>query len=177
MTPEELETAYARTLTKRGYWTTPEEVRLLLKIAEEEQPDVILESGTAFGWSASWFALTGVPVITFDPCKRIYVWDEMGWDKPKNITLEQGKFEEVVTRYPDLTGKKLVFIDGGHHSSAVKEDCEAIKKIAKDGDILLWHDLNMTGVNRFWSRMQKYSSKSEVFEIGRTIGKMTWKSR
>ena len=122
MTKEDLERAFHETTTKRAYWTTIKEAKLLYKIAEDEQPDIILESGTAFGWSSSWFALTGVPIITFDPVKRFYVWQEQGWDQPSNITLETGKFEEVVTKYPNLSGKKLVFIDGCHDSSGVKED-------------------------------------------------------
>jgi predicted O-methyltransferase YrrM len=177
MTKEDLIRAYHNTRTKRAYWTTIEEVELLKKIAEEEQPDIILESGTAFGWSSSWFSLTGIPIITFDPHKRLYVWEENGWEQPREIILEQGKFEEVVDRYPNLTGKKLIFIDGDHNPEGVRSDTEAVKKIAEDGDIIVWHDLNMPSVQRFWHRMQKYASKHEVYDIGRIIGKAVWKSR
>ena len=155
-------------------WVTIEEANLLYDIVDKVKPKYIFESGTANGYSSVWLSLSGIPVITFDPYNREKIW-ELFEGCPKNITYVQDRFSSIVDRFSDLFGMKLFFLDGDHNSSGIKEDCDVIIKYASCGDIVIFHDLNMSSVFRFWHRMCANASSYRTYDTKRMVGELTWR--
>lgn len=158
----------------RARWVTVDEANILYTIAKEEDPDFILESGTANGFSTMWLALHGSIVFTFDPVSRPKVWDADG--KPCNIQCIERSFSTMPELAAGLPGKKMFFIDGLHTSQGVKDDTEAVKEVVQEGDVIVFHDLNDSHVVRFWDRMNDHASSKEEYHTRRGIGKMVWAS-
>jgi hypothetical protein len=160
---------------KKSRWVTIEEADLILKLAKEADPDYIFESGTANGISALFLSTVGCPVYTFDPVARRKVWDIVTLPTD-NITYVEDKFSSVAERYPELKDKKKVFfIDGSHSNTGIQEDCNALKEFAKEGDLILFHDLCIAPVMRAWMRLWRYGEDVERHETRRIIGSMIWK--
>lgn len=158
---------------KKARWVTLGEAQLLLDLAKEHQPAIIFESGTANGISSAWLSLSGVPVVTFDPCNRNKVWDKVGIN---DITYVKDRFSSVDTRYSKWAGeKKMFFIDGDHSSSGVQEDCEALKRFARSGDVVVFHDLNEKPVVRAWHRLLKFAQTYEKHDTPRIMGVLIWR--
>lgn len=158
---------------KKARWVTLDEAKLLLKLATEHDCEVIFESGTANGLSASWMSLSGKPVITFDPVDRNKIWDGLGIN---NITYVNKKFSEVDSVYPEFKSKrKMFFIDGDHGPTGVGEDCAAVERFASEGDLIILHDLNERYPFRGWKRLSRSGSTYQVYETPRIIGEVVWK--
>jgi hypothetical protein len=126
--------------TKRGFkrarWSTIKEVEILVELAAPYEQ--VLESGTANGWSAAWFATTGKKVTTFDPHKRLLLWDHfMGIEGLSDkITCVTGKFAGSVLPYLP-SEPAMYFFDGGHRYASVREDFLAVKE--QEG-LFVFHD-------------------------------------
>ena len=160
---------------RKARWVTIEEADLLLKLAKEANPDCIFESGTCNGISALFLSMVGCPVYTFDPVPRCKMWDIFPLPCT-NITYIEDRFSSVVERYPKLKDKKKVFfIDGDHSSGGLKEDCDAIKEFAQEGDLIIFHDLNTMPVIRWWHRIRKYGKDVKRYETRRIMGSLIWK--
>ena len=159
---------------KTQRWVTIEEAEILHMVANVMQPEYIFESGTANGYSALWLAESGSSVITFDPIDRKKVWDELSLPH-STITYVPESFTELPNMYPELKERsKLFFIDGSHSSGGVNEDYRVIRRYAKEGDIVLFHDVRERGVLAVWNRIQLLSKDSVLYDTHRKIGKVTW---
>lgn len=166
------ETPDTRWKTQR--WVTIEEAEILHMVAHAMQPEYIFESGTANGYSSLWLAESGSPVITFDPFDRTKVWDELGLPH-STITCVQSSFTELPGLYPELKDKsKLFFIDGSHSAGAAAADYRTVGAYAKEGDVVLFHDVRERGVRAVWNRIQSASKDPVLYETDRQIGKVTW---
>jgi hypothetical protein len=178
ITKEGLEAFYDKAITnyrfKVARWATLEESRLLYTLSVNAKPDVILESGTANGWSALWLSLYGSPVYTFDPVSRPKVWDGV-WDT-SSINYIQANFSTFAEKLPEVVGKKsLFFIDGLHTSGGMKEDCEAVLDCYSPGDTVVFHDLNIKACARGFHRMFTYASEHEMYQTARIMGRLVLK--
>ncbi len=172
-----LQTARKTTTLKPGYWVSEEEANFLYIWASEFRPGCIFESGTAFGYSAMWLSLVGCPVFTFDPHpQKKYVWEELGYDQPENLTLVHDRFSSIVTMNRDVPGKRFFFIDGKHSMNGVEEDCEALRQYAKDGDMVVFHDLKYKGPLRGFKGLKSNASLHEVYHTRNMIGRLIWQS-
>jgi hypothetical protein len=158
---------------KRARWVTLEEANVLWSVCKEEAPDHIYESGTANGYSAAWLSLEGASVTTYDPVDRPKIWPELS-TPPNNIKYVQETFTQVAQDAADTVGKKLFFIDGRHQNSGIREDLTAVMEVIKPGDVILLHDLNYTGVTRYFHRMQNLSASWKQYDTRRGVGKVVW---
>ncbi len=184
VTAEKLEALYNKGIsdslrTGRGVkverWATIEEAKLLHTVAVDTKPDIILESGTANGWSSLWLSLYGAPVYTFDPIDRLKLWDGV-WDVSTTISYIEANFSTIGEKLADLKGKKgLFFIDGLHTSGGMLEDCAAVLDFASPGDTVLFHDLNIKACVRGFHRMQGYATEYEVYQTDRIMGRLVLK--
>lgn len=159
-------------LFKVARWVTLEEAEVLRTVAEVEEPDFIFESGTANGFSTMWLAMYGCDVYTFDPVSRAKVWDIEG--KPSHIHYTKDVFDIMPEIAQNLPGKKLFFIDGLHTSKGVKDDLDAVKKVVSRDDVVVFHDLNIRHVVRFWDRMNDNALSFETYPTKRGMGKLVW---
>ena len=173
-----LQTAREKTKLKPSFWVTDEEANLIYNMALECRPECIFESGTAFGYSAMWLSLVGCPVFTFDPIQqKKHVWDELGYNQPENLTLVHDKFSSIVTMNRDFPGKAFFFIDGHHTPRAVGKDCLAVKQYAKDGDVVVFHDLCDRGPRYWWHKLILTNASSyDVYETPNIVGRLIWSS-
>lgn len=159
---------------KRSRWVTLEEAEILYGVANEVQPEYIFESGTANGYSALWLAESGSPVVTFDPCSRLKIWDAYGLPHD-SITYVEASFFELPKLYPELKEKsKLFFIDGNHSAGGCWEDYTTVRKYAKEDDVVVFHDVQDRGVLAAWNHIQGLSKDPILYDTDRKVGKVTW---
>ena len=124
-----------------------------------------------------WLSLVGCPVFTFDPIQqKKHVWEELGYSQPENLTLVHDKFSSIVTMNRDVPGKRFFFIDGKHTPTGVKEDYLALKNYAKDGDMVVFHDLGLRGPHYWFNKLKSNSSLHEVYETHNIVGRLIWSS-
>lgn len=165
---------------KISRWATNEEVKILADCVAKLKIPIVLECGTANGWSTMWMASVLPPhgeLTTFDIVMRPWVF--LGTEFERNINFVLGSFSENVStvcdRYKDQN--KFFFIDGLHTYRGVREDFEAVKKNTMSGDIIMFHDtIGEVGVARlmpeireefpFWENI-KYSTRNgmEKFKV------------
>jgi predicted O-methyltransferase YrrM len=125
------------------------------------------ESGTANGISACWAAVQDrhIEIHTFDPINRVKIWDYDNTDLSDltpNIHFHQERFSDGLERVYTPNQKSIFFLDGDHSGEGVKEDWEAVEKVMSPGDTVIFHDLNIEAIHRFWLRrvMPKYNCET-----------------
>jgi cephalosporin hydroxylase len=121
----------------------PHEAMILYGLVVREKPDVIFESGTAVGWSATWMTLASdAPVYTFDPVARKQLFSP----KDKEFYFTNAEFAEVKHLLPSWSNKKKLFlVDGDHRRRFVLRDFNAIVDFLAPGDIMVFHDTAHAG--------------------------------
>lgn len=146
-------------------WTTVEEIELISELTSGF--DRVIESGTANGWSACWFAAKGSEVITFDPVARPKIWTQFPELQAK-ITYVQKPFAENAIDY--ITDDTIIFIDGDHSTSGITGDFDAVKE---KGDRFVVHDSTTeTPIVRFLHRLQDDKRFTQItYETKRGV---TW---
>lgn len=155
-----LERAESMPEVNTGRWIAREEGWIIRELVRLSGAKVCYESGTANGYSSCWLSLS-VPsdgaVHTFDPVDRWKVWTLPEIEPfKKNIHFHQQCFDEAIGEHLKNRPKEPVafFIDGDHGSGAVGEEWNAIKEYLIPGDVIIFHDINITGVGRAFSRIE-----------------------
>lgn len=137
-----------------GYTMMPHEAIFLYSLVLQEQPDVIFESGTAMGWSASWMLLaSNAPIYTYDPNIRPRLFEI----KKKKFNFINDSFSTVVHKLPEwVSYKKLFFIDGDHSMTGLLEDFNSIEQFLESEDIIVLHDtVRESGVIKGFKKIQR----------------------
>ncbi len=156
-------------------WVNEEEGEILGNVVSKSGATVFYESGTANGISACWVAQAcpDIEIHTFDPVDRLKVWDYDNVDFSHltgNIQWHQEKFADGLDKIFKEGAKSAFFIDGDHSSGGLTEDWNAIKDKIKEGDVVVFHDLNIGAVQRFWARNIVPKFKTEVRPTRRIVG-------
>lgn len=134
-----------RSLFKVERWVTPEEGMCLHVLIQAHGIRSYLECGTANGYSALW------AMAAMGDDGRVNTWDIV--DRPKiwhhvdafaaggaKVVCNHGPFPGFIAgRLPD--GPSLWFIDGNHSYQSVLHDWRAVRLLAEDGDVVVFHDL------------------------------------
>lgn len=134
-------------LFKTARWLTFSEVCTIYTIAQQYPVESYIECGTANGYSATVaaFALLakGVKnpfVQTFDIVDRSKIWDLPEFSEFKNtVNFVNKSFSENV-ELPSTPS--LIFIDGDHSETGVKQDWKAVKSKMSKKDVVLFHDVS-----------------------------------
>jgi predicted O-methyltransferase YrrM len=155
-----------------------EEFIKLLGIFKENNPQVIMEIGTAMGGSLFSFcklAHENAIIISIDLPKGSFGGGYAGWKIQfyKAFTKEEQKLyllrkdshsQETLEEAKKILGGKLIdflFIDGDHTYDGVKKDFEMYSQLVKKGGIIAFHDIAIhspeTGcfVHVFWKELKK----------------------
>lgn len=132
---------------KFARWTPAEELDYIVQICKDAGISLIVESGTANGWSACYFASEGINVFTYDVVERPQLLDDPLLDDhlfiKAHIGFTVGKFSDEVGRILPIKEEPVCFfIDGDHSRKAVFDDFQAIQKSLKQGDIVIFDDIN-----------------------------------
>ena len=172
-------------LDDRGRWATEEEARLLYAFVKDYSIGTVFEIGTANGWTASWMALAGARVYTYDIVDRAKVYEHIAFPVPALVSsivftkLGSPECVEDMKLRPLLSGPVLFFIDGDHSTSGVMRDFEAIKPLFKDNDVIVFHDTkkSCSGVYKMWKRMQRtYPGQCQGYSTRNGMGVLIWQS-
>ena len=121
-------------------------------------------------------------MFTFDPIDRPKLWDySYGVENLKSkIEYIQQEFNSLPNymEWRSFEGKKqivhplAIFIDGDHGGSSVREDWNITRPYLRAKDIVIFHDLDMTGPRRVFGEAQQESpnSKSYIVNTKRITG-------
>ena len=123
-------------------WATEAEVFILFTEVMACNPEVILECGTANGWTAAWMSLalkelkSNTLIHTFDIIIREHIM------KLDNVRYYIEPFHiggsRIVKQFTEQ--RKLIFIDGDHHKVSTKRDFDAVAPYLRKDDVVLFHD-------------------------------------
>lgn len=166
---------------KQARWVNQPESELLREWVRAANPDVVLESGTANGYSTIWMAsgLSDKAVVhTFDPIDRAKVWPLLP-EAATNIHFHQSEFRNVRKYVPLVEGKILAFIDGDHGILSVLEDWEALLPYLKPNDVVLFHDIGEASVLKALKDILQSTPTSRLFtfDTRRGVGVLIYKSQ
>lgn len=155
--------------------SSPAFCQFLHRLVTYQQPAHILEIGTSFGISAAYMA-KAVPqasIVTIEGSPAIAAiaretFHALGY---KNITLREGKAQEVLPNLmQQATQLDLVFIDGHHNEEATLSFFEAIKGSLHNGSIVVVGDIHWSaGMERAWRQLtqhQMVTLSADVFHAG-----------
>ncbi|MGB3683216.1 MAG: CmcI family methyltransferase [Rubrobacteraceae bacterium] len=130
-------------------WKCPLDLWIYQEIIFDSKPDVIIETGTAFGGSASFLAsmcdLVGHgKVITID------LEDREGRPRHERIqyvrgSSTSGEVFEQVERSTAGADKTLVILDSDHRKQHVLEELEMYKQFVEKGSYIIVEDTNVNG--------------------------------
>ena len=167
---EEMELLYLRTLWhmrqyKRSRWAAVEEAKILYDECKAFKPELVVECGTANGWSILWLAAAApnARIVTYDAVKR-------------DILMEHPRVEYRVESFCDNVKdllntnektRKLFFIDGDHRQAKVRKDRKAIKPYCQSGDLVLFHDTSREPGVRWL--MERLKGEKRVYSTGRGV--------
>jgi len=165
----------------KGRWVTNPEGLILHSLVRLFDVNLVVESGTANGFSACYMAAdNNVPVHTFDPHDRPKIWDEYKeLNSEGKIVFHNKRFSEGVTSILEkAVGPSLIFIDGDHSVGNVREDWDAIVETLDDGDVIAFHDLRERAISKHWMRIKpEIGEKRHRFvelDTPRRIGVVLW---
>jgi len=138
----------------------------------EKKPDLILELGTANGYSTCWFLL-GIlmnekgSIVTVDwKDRQPKVWDQLRMDtnKLEFINKDSDEFLKDFNKKADM-----IFLDTNHRSEAVMKDLRKIIPILNFGSIVFIHDIYVEP--EMWADVKTYGSDIFDFEeINKSCG-------
>lgn len=126
-----------------------EETKILQALAATvPEKGLIVEIGSAFGWSCSKMAETShesVTIVSIDPWTLIDDQQHKGFERKfqKRIKPFQNRIVPVRAFSQDVLIARpidLLFIDGDHSSSAVENDYYRFSSCVEKGNLLVFHD-------------------------------------
>lgn len=163
----------------KGRWVTNEEGLLLQSMVRLFNISLVVESGTANGFSACYLASASENMIvhTFDPVDRPKVWGDL--DLRDRIVFHNKKFSAGAKGVLNkAVGSCLIFIDGDHSVGSVREDWDAIVKELDDGDVVVFHDMRERAIGKHWMRMKAEVGEDHhrfvVLDTQRSMGVVLW---
>lgn len=152
-----------------------EEVKELKEIVEEQNPDRILEIGSARNSTLVLWASSGAEEVfsidfpeehpgrnTFDKKSLLEAYfNSTSFEFIRGNSHSQQVRAELNNKNEEKFD--LIFIDGDHSYEGVKQDFNDYKSLLSDNGILVFHDINSEGcgVPKFWREVsEKYKSKA-----------------
>lgn len=149
---------------KQARWANLDEAELLREWVRAADPDLVMESGTANGFSALWLASglkDGAELHTFDPINRPKLWEEFEHKLP--IIFHRTKFMNIGDFIKPSDKKIVAFIDGDHGMLSVLEDWAALRPLLKKNDVILFHDYREGKVQQAIAEILKENPTSRRF--------------
>lgn len=151
--------------------TQPQMARFFSWLAENRNPDLIVEVGTAFGISAMYWAhglrASGGRLLTFDPNPK---WHKLAVDHlsvfgPK-VSAVLGTFEDNIEVTAGDTPIDIAFVDAIHTQKFVSAQIELLIPRMKDGGLILMDDItfsdDMADCWSAWARDHRIKSSAAI---------------
>lgn len=166
---------------KQARWVNFDEAEILREWVRAANPSLVLESGTANGYSSAWMASglsDGSKLYTFDPIDRPKMWSYIPALKDK-IEFVQTKFSRLAEAVKDFSGRIVVFIDGDHGYESVMEDWNTVQHYLKPGDVVLFHDVRESKVVKAVDDIRRITPSSRFFKFrtARQVGVLLYETQ
>ncbi|MDM8547091.1 CmcI family methyltransferase [Candidatus Venteria ishoeyi] len=167
----------------------PYEIRLFSELVEKNQPQTVLEIGTANGGTLFLFsrlADKNAHIISIDlpmGLMRLYFFIRLLFFKSiplsgQTLNLLRSNSQKLITKKKIekiLNGKKidLLYIDADHSYEGVKKDFELYSPLVTPGGIIVFHDIvhhpsgttaHLAEVDRFWNEIKTQYHCVEIVE-------------
>ena len=161
--------------TANRAWATDEEAQTLFAHIKTHNIAMVVEIGTAYGFTASCMALAGAVVMTFDIEDRPKIWDSGDFPAPElreRIFFSQTPSPECFKGLVLPPDPVLFFIDGDHSRAGCQRDYDEVMKIARPGDLVFIHDVcSYRPVGRVWAEIEaKYPGKTTLMKSVNGLG-------
>ncbi|NQV88102.1 MAG: class I SAM-dependent methyltransferase [Parcubacteria group bacterium] len=156
-----------------------QEISAFLDMIQKEQPQRIMEIGTARGGTLlmlARIAAEDAKIISIDiarslfgiegcPAWRASLFTYFAWSGQSISILRKDSHQEETLRDVEklMDGDKLdvLFIDGDHSYEGIKKDFDMYTSLVKSGGIVAFHDIvpgleaNVGGVPNFWQEIKE----------------------
>jgi cephalosporin hydroxylase len=123
-----------------GAWCTIDEALALYTLLRAQNIQTVYESGTCNGWSASWAALAGCEVYTYDIEIKPQIYEGTSLEHMIHQTISpfHKGVKEIIGDRPNHP--IAVFIDGDHNTESCQADLDAVVSYLRVNDLLFFHD-------------------------------------
>jgi cephalosporin hydroxylase len=124
-------------------WKHPDDLDRYTQAIRKAEPEVVIETGTAWGGSAIWFTNMGLEVITIDRSPRRSVMArQLHKDKPITWLVGRSTSMNVWRKVRDLVrGRRvMVSLDSDHHTPNVIQEINLYGPLVQPGGYLVVED-------------------------------------
>jgi predicted O-methyltransferase YrrM len=160
----------ARTSAKQKKWA-----EALHRLAQDFQPNTIIELGTSFGISGMYLA-SAIPsgkLVTLEGCPNIAEIARENFQKANitNIDIRVGNFDETLPKLLESVDRvDFVYIDGNHTEEATLRYFSWLKDKAAKNTVLIFDDIHWSeGMKNAWQQIINDKSVTltvDLFQIG-----------
>lgn len=149
--------------------------KLLYRLSAYYKPETILELGTSFGISTAYLALgnPNAKVVTIEGCSETskIAQDTFTLANAKNITLVNGKFEEILPlTFFDLHTLGIVYFDGNHTKKATLNYFEQCIPYTSNVSLFIFDDIHWSEeMEEAWEEIKKNKNVTltvDLFQLG-----------
>jgi predicted O-methyltransferase YrrM len=149
--------------------------QLLFRISKYYGAQTIVELGTSFGITTSYFASANSDskIFTFEGAKNIAKIAKENFEKLglKNIEFFEGDFAKTIAANKDrLPNIDLLFVDGNHRKEATLEYFNFFVRKAGNNSIFIFDDIHWSeGMEEAWKEIQSHEAVTltiDLFFIG-----------
>ena len=149
--------------------------QLLFRISKYYDAKTIVELGTSFGITTSYFASANSDskIFTFEGAKNIAKIAENNFEKLglKNIEIIVGDFRQTIPENKEkLPNIDLLFVDGNHRKEATLEYFNFFLSRAGNNSIFIFDDIHWSrGMEEAWKEIQSHEAVTltiDLFFIG-----------
>ena len=132
----------------------PMDLRIMQELIIKVRPDYVIETGTAFGGSALFFAsilelLEHGEVLTFDIQKRDFLTSDISVHLEKRITRFLGDSTSLDlwawAVAPAMGKRNIVFLDSWHSKEHVLKELRLYETLVQPGSYIIVEDTHVSG--------------------------------
>ena len=131
------------TISGTRTWKHPDDLDRYVQTILKGKPQVVIETGTAWGGSALWFASMGLQVITIDrSARRSVMARQTNKGKPISWLISRSTGANAFRRVRSMVqGKRvMVSLDSDHHTPNVIEEINLYGQLVSPGCYLVVED-------------------------------------
>ena len=145
--------------------------QLLFRISKYYDAKTIVELGTSFGITTSYFASANSDskIFTFEGAKNIAKIAKENFEKLdlKNIKIIVGDFGQTIPENKEkLPNIDLLFVDGNHRKEATLEYFNFFLRKAGNNSIFIFDDIHWSkGMEKAWKEIQSHEAVTVTIDL------------
>ncbi len=160
--------------------------RLLFCMVHFYKPEIVLELGTSFGITTSYFSFANpsAKITTMEGAPAIAYIAKQNFKQLQltNITVVEGKFDDTFSSVINqLSTISFVFIDGNHRKEPTLDYFNQLIKLSTQSTILIFDDIHWSAdMEKAWNEIKQHPSVTlsiDLFFIGIVFFRTEQKSK